>query len=159
MMEMLLFSENLKAWRTSKGFTQEELAQRSHIPRPNLVALEQGRRECTLTTLHRLAYALGVSSGTLLDQGPKEESFVEVDRHAIDDISRHILSNQPIHLKNYLVPIRNAALPHLKSLLRVAGIRRRSKIDQNLKGVNPQVLEQVLKRTRKLLYSKIQGAL
>lgn len=156
---MFVFSENLKAWRISKNLTQEELAQRSGVPRPNLIALEQGRRECTLTTLNRLAHALGILSGTLLDQKPKEEACVAIDRHAIDDISRHILSQTPTPLKAHLIPIRNAALPHLKSLLRVVGIRRRWRMGQNLKGVNAQVLEQVLKRTRKLLHSKIQGVL
>ena len=46
---------------------RDELAGRAGITRPNLSAVERGRREVSLTTLRSLAWALGVSPGILVD--------------------------------------------------------------------------------------------
>lgn len=64
---MLGFGQNLYLWRVFKGFSQEELAKRSSIPRPNLSAIEKGKREVSLTTLRALAWALGIEPGVLVN--------------------------------------------------------------------------------------------
>ncbi|MDP1854337.1 MAG: helix-turn-helix domain-containing protein [Candidatus Omnitrophota bacterium] len=64
---MITFGENIYLWRAFRGLTQEELAKKAGIPRPNLSAIERGKREITLTTLRSLAAALDVSPGSLVN--------------------------------------------------------------------------------------------
>lgn len=64
---MTPFSQNVLLWRVHRGLTQEGLSKRARITRPNLSAIERGRREVSLTTLRALALALDVSPGVLVD--------------------------------------------------------------------------------------------
>lgn len=155
---MSLFSDYLKSWRLFRGLTQGKLSVRAGIPRPNLVALEQGRRECTLTTLNRLAHALRISPGTLLDHKPQEGNIVKIGRHEIDQVARSLLLDDS-NLPSKLVPLRDAALPQARSLLQVAGIRRRWRKKGKFQKIDSQILDQILQRIRKLLFAKIQGVL
>lgn len=61
------FGQTVFLWRRHRGLTQQQLANRAGLPRPNLCAIEQGRREVSLTTLRALAIALGVPAGTLVE--------------------------------------------------------------------------------------------
>ena len=63
----LPFGQAVLLWRLKRGLTQAQLAQRAGLPRPNLSAIEQGRRDVSLRTLWALAAALGVRAGTLAD--------------------------------------------------------------------------------------------
>lgn len=146
---MVIFYKNLKAWRFFKGFTQEELSQRSGVSRPNLVALEQGRRECTLSTLNRLAYALGISPGRLLDEQPLEKPFTKINRHEIDLVARSLL-NRSVSLPSDLLMLKQQVLAQAGPLLRVAGIKGTSKLNK----INPlydEVAGRVLERVSKLV--------
>lgn len=67
---MIPFNETLWLWRAHRGFTQEALARRARIPRPNLSAMEQGKREVSLGTLRALAVALDIRPGVLADGVP-----------------------------------------------------------------------------------------
>lgn len=64
---MIPFSQTLRLWRVERGLTQAELARRSRVPRPNLCAMERGKREVSLRTLRALASALGIRPGVLAD--------------------------------------------------------------------------------------------
>ncbi len=64
---MLQFSQALWLWRRHRGLTQAELAQRTRMARPNLSAIERGKREVTLATLRALAASLDVPPGVLVD--------------------------------------------------------------------------------------------
>lgn len=66
-MDALPFGQTVLVWRLNRGLTQEALARRARIPRPNLSAVERGRREVSLTTLRALAEGLGVRPGVLVD--------------------------------------------------------------------------------------------
>jgi transcriptional regulator with XRE-family HTH domain len=67
---MIPFGQALLLWRLERGLTQEALARRARIPRPNLSAIERGKREVSLRTLRALAAALGVRPGVLVDGVP-----------------------------------------------------------------------------------------
>ena len=67
---MIPFGEMLRLWRLHRGLTQEQLARRARMPRPNLTAVERGRREVSLSTLRALALALDVNPGLLVDGTP-----------------------------------------------------------------------------------------
>jgi transcriptional regulator with XRE-family HTH domain len=55
--------------RRDRGFTQEQLSEAVGIEAVTLSRLETGHRALSLTTLFRIATALGVDLGDLLDTG------------------------------------------------------------------------------------------
>ena len=59
------FGENLAALRLKRGLTQDQLANKTGLSVDTIGAVEQGRRWARLTTLHKLAKALGVSTDEL----------------------------------------------------------------------------------------------
>jgi transcriptional regulator with XRE-family HTH domain len=61
------FAVRLKKIRESRGLTQEALAQRAGISRAYLARLEMGRHDPHLSRLRKLAKALGVKVGRLLE--------------------------------------------------------------------------------------------
>lgn len=64
---MVSLGQNLYLWRSYKGLSQEELAVKAGMPRPNLATIENGKREPSLPTLRALATALGIKAGMLVD--------------------------------------------------------------------------------------------
>ena len=64
---MTHLGENVYLWRLAKGLSQESLARRAGIPRPNLSAIEKGRQDITVATLRALSFALGINPGLLVD--------------------------------------------------------------------------------------------
>ena len=57
----------IKKLRAAQAFSQEELAKRAGISRGYLARLETARQDPTLTTLEKLAKALGVKVARLLE--------------------------------------------------------------------------------------------
>ena len=58
---------NLRRERGKKGWSQEELAHEADIHRTYISDLERGARNPTVMVVGKLAKALGVSMGALLD--------------------------------------------------------------------------------------------
>jgi DNA-binding XRE family transcriptional regulator len=56
---VMAFGEVLRTLRLEAGLSQEQLSFRSEIQRKHISALENGRKEPSITTLFRLATALG----------------------------------------------------------------------------------------------------
>jgi transcriptional regulator with XRE-family HTH domain len=61
------FGSNVRALRLEKGWTQEELADRSGLASVQISRVERGVREVRLTTLLRLVSALETTPARLLD--------------------------------------------------------------------------------------------
>ena len=59
---------NIKRERTAKGWSQEEFADQSGLHRTYVSGMERGVRNPTATVLEKVAKALGVSLGRLLDE-------------------------------------------------------------------------------------------
>ena len=59
----------VRACRLAAGLTQEQLAERADISQGMVAHIEAGRRTPSLEVLHRIARALGVQAGELLDGG------------------------------------------------------------------------------------------
>ncbi len=58
----------LRTWRRERGLTQEELAKKAKVTKFYISQLETGLRDNpSLPVLRRLAKALGVSAGELLE--------------------------------------------------------------------------------------------
>jgi transcriptional regulator with XRE-family HTH domain len=57
----------LKRLRAQRGMTQEQLAAKAGISRPYLARLETARQDPTLSTLEKLAKALRLKVGRMLE--------------------------------------------------------------------------------------------
>lgn len=64
-----ILADNIKAFRRSKGLSQESLAEKCNLHRTYIGAVERGERNVTLSTLEAIAEALGVSVAELLTEG------------------------------------------------------------------------------------------
>ena len=60
------FGKSVRAHRTKLGLSQEELADKIGRDTRSIVAIEAGRRNTTIMTLHRLSKALGTTIEKLL---------------------------------------------------------------------------------------------
>lgn len=62
---------NVRQAREAKGWSQEELADRSGLHRTYVSGVERGIRNPTVTVLEKLATPLGLAPGRLLDEAYK----------------------------------------------------------------------------------------
>src|SRR5258708_37127582 len=85
---MALFGEHLLAWRKAKRLSQTALARSARLSQSTLSDLECNRMDPTLGTVRRLAAALEVSLGGLLEQKPPTASL---NRHQLDRIAPRAL--------------------------------------------------------------------
>jgi transcriptional regulator with XRE-family HTH domain len=83
------FHIRLGAWRRHRGLTQAALAARADIPQPAVSEAEMGKRDVGLRTIVRLASALGITPGILLDSDPPRPPL---DRHAMDAVARAVVT-------------------------------------------------------------------
>lgn len=67
-----ILAQNLKAIRTSLGFSQEVLADRAELHRTYVSSVERGERNVSVENIFALAEALGVPASDLLANPPKE---------------------------------------------------------------------------------------
>jgi len=71
---MSQFSENLKALRKKKGLTQNEMAQKLGLNRPQLGSYEEGRAEPKLEVLQNMAHYFKLSIDELVNRDLGEEA-------------------------------------------------------------------------------------
>ena len=62
----MLFGKRVRALRTERGWSQEELADRAGLDRTYVSSLERGHRNVALLNIVRLAEGLEVDPGSLL---------------------------------------------------------------------------------------------
>ena len=62
------FGQRVRALRTKKGISQEELADRCGVHRTYMGRIERGETNITLTNIHKVARGLGVSPASLVDE-------------------------------------------------------------------------------------------
>lgn len=63
-----IFARNLRTARRAKGFSQEELAHRADLDRTYISSLERSVYNATIDVVDRLATALQIEPGSLLDR-------------------------------------------------------------------------------------------
>lgn len=59
--------DNIRRLRKQKGWSQEALAFEAGLDRTYVSSVERGERNIALLNLHRLAHALGVEAGALVE--------------------------------------------------------------------------------------------
>lgn len=89
-----MFSENLKALRKQKGFSQEEIATRLHVTRQTISKWEKNLSVPDADTLIRLAEILEVSVSELLGEKIENEN---VTSDVAEQLSR---INEQLAIKN-----------------------------------------------------------
>lgn len=62
------FLKRLREIREAKGLTQTVLAERLDMKQPTYCAIERGENSPTLSTVEKIAKALGVDSSDLLEE-------------------------------------------------------------------------------------------
>ena len=67
----VIFGKVLRQVRTEKGLTQEKVAELANVDRTYIYRLETGKRSPSLSIIFRIAKALKISPGTLLDRVDK----------------------------------------------------------------------------------------
>ena len=72
------FSQRLKELRATRGWTLEELSERSGLSKPFLSRLEAGDRQPSIAAVLTLAKVFGVSIGSLFDAPTPQEPCVVV---------------------------------------------------------------------------------
>lgn len=63
-----IFASNVRRHRRSLGLSQEELAERAGVHRTYVGMLERGEKNVTIYNIERIAVALGVDPGSLLQK-------------------------------------------------------------------------------------------
>lgn len=75
-------------WRRYRGLTQAELAGKANLTRVYISRLEKGHVDPALSSLHRIALALAVELGELVDKSPPEKPL---NRYELDQLARGAL--------------------------------------------------------------------
>lgn len=98
-MIILQVGQALMLWRKARGLSQEELARRARMRRPNLSAIERGRREASVRTVRMVAAALDIRPGLLVDGvGPAGTSAAApLSREAMERVADAVVSGRPAH--------------------------------------------------------------
>ena len=92
------FSRTVLLWRLERRLSQEALAKAAKISRPNLSAVERGKREVSLKTLRALALALQVRPGVLVEGiSPRELDGVSIfTREGLERMADGVAANKPM---------------------------------------------------------------
>ncbi len=122
---MLPIHRVITLWRLEKGMTQAELAQRAGLPRPNLSVIEQGGRDLTLSTLRRLAQALGIRPGLLAD-GIGPDSGGSWSRESLDRMARALAGEKPPSLNPKEKKAVEQIYPLVRQKLRLQGKKEKA---------------------------------
>ena len=148
---MIPFGQNVLLWRIRRGLSQEELARCARMSRPNLSAIERGRREVSLTTLRALALALEVNPGSLVDGiSPAASARAPVfSRSSLERIANAVWKGSPLQSdqEGKLAALLKPLLRQRKNLVRG---RRASEIAWlQLRSAYPaQVIQTLIERVR-----------
>lgn len=62
-----VFAGNVRRLRKERGLSQEELAEAAGVHRTYVGMIERGEKNVTIYSIERIALALGVRPGSLLD--------------------------------------------------------------------------------------------
>ncbi|HAM37965.1 MAG TPA: hypothetical protein DCP53_00990 [Elusimicrobia bacterium] len=77
---MQIIGPRIKELRHKRGITQEELASRANLHHTFVAHIERGKKVCSIKTLQKIAFALGVSVAFLLCD-TKNVKDVNYDMH------------------------------------------------------------------------------
>lgn len=68
---LVAFGDAIRAQRRARDWSQEQLAEAAGLHRTYIGALERGEQNATVTSVWRIADALGIPPGDLLVEAPR----------------------------------------------------------------------------------------
>jgi len=104
----------ITAWRCFHNLTQAALAERAGLTRPYVCRLEGGDADPALSSLRRLAVALGITVGQLLEEAPRRKAL---NRHELDRLARGSINPGAQGVLEW---------PEIRGLARVVSARRQA---------------------------------
>ena len=81
---MIDFGRTIKTYRQKRGLTQVALARRVHIEPTYLSAIENGRREPSLTLVKQIGKAVAIPAEILFWDAIELRALPTKDQHALD---------------------------------------------------------------------------
>jgi transcriptional regulator with XRE-family HTH domain len=81
-------AKQIMRWRRSRGHTQAQLADAAGLTRAYISRLESGHADPSMSSVTRIAEALGLGLGQLLEGQPEQ---TPLDRDALDGLARAAL--------------------------------------------------------------------
>lgn len=89
---MLEIGQNIYSARLRRAMTQSALAEATGIPQPNLSKVERGQKDLTVSTLMRIARALDLKPGELLEADRSEaRPPISLSRPVIEKLARAVV--------------------------------------------------------------------
>lgn len=73
----LLFAKNVRRIRLKKKLTQEQVAEAADLHTNYISSVERGERNISICNIERIAFALGVSMHTLLQEPSSQDELLE----------------------------------------------------------------------------------
>ncbi|MGC4066104.1 MAG: helix-turn-helix transcriptional regulator [Polyangiaceae bacterium] len=103
-------AENLRRLRESRGWSQQQLADASGVPRPTIANLEGGDGNPTLSVMMRIAGALGATIEQLIAKADQRLEFVDGDALPQRALGASAIGRQ-LHVEASGVDIERIELP------------------------------------------------
>lgn len=101
--------KKVRSWRAKYGWTQEELGYRAGLHPSFVGQIERGTKKISLVTLQKLAKALKLNAGDLLNEKP-----ITYNRSAIENKIAGAVNEQSLDRKKFIWEI-------IKNLTRLQG--------------------------------------
>lgn len=149
----------IRSQREAAGLTQAELAARCRIAQANLSHIERGSRDLTVSTLARIAAALGTTASALV-AGVHDTQALRPDRNSLERIAAAAVEGSAKQSKRSgrarLSPAERAAASHLSTL--VPGLSPAEVRDADAYRAHQYLKQTFGPQALKTMISKIQKA-
>ena len=101
--------ERLRAYRTQRGWSQEELAERADLHTTYIGQLERGEKNATIESISKVAAALNISLSKLFENISLAPSEKDIPSRCYD-----LIQKQPLRDQKLLLDILDAVIAYKK---------------------------------------------
>ena len=101
--------ERLRAYRTQRGWSQEEMAERADLHTTYIGQLERGEKNATIESISKVAAALDISLSKLFENISLASSEKDIPSRCYD-----LFHKQPLRDQNLLLYIFDAVIAYKK---------------------------------------------
>lgn len=101
--------ERLRAYRTQRGWSQEEMAERADLHTTYIGQLERGEKNATIESISKVAAALDISLSKLFENISLASSEKDIPSRCYD-----LIQKQPLRDQKLLLDILDAVIAYKK---------------------------------------------
>ena len=101
--------ERLRAYRTQRGWSQEEMAERADLHTTYIGQLERGEKNATIESISKVAAALDISLSKLFENISLAPSEKDIPSRCYD-----LIQKQPLRDQKLLLDILDAVIAYKK---------------------------------------------